>query len=93
MSKVILILFLFISCSCFGQDWDSISKQADENTCEQFKQRIEQLENSIDILKGEIDLQKMTKIYVSGLRSIRHDAILRLKFHYAHVLKLEIEKL
>jgi hypothetical protein len=36
---------------------------------------------------------EMGTLYVLGLKSIRHDAILRLKFHKSHEINKEIKKL
>lgn len=34
-----------------------------------------------------------TALYLTGLQAIRHDALLKLKFRYAHQIKTEINQL
>lgn len=38
------------------------------------------------------DAQECKSLTIEGLKDIRHDAIIRCKFRYAHYLKLEIKK-
>lgn len=50
-------------------------------------------QDSVDIEKGKRDLAEMRALHIKGLQAIRHDALCRFKFRYAHELKTQINKI
>jgi len=65
-------------------NWDSIATESKVATDDYYRLRIDSLEN---------ELLEIKNLLISGLKAIRHDAIIRCKFRYAKKIKGEILKL
>lgn len=90
---ILITGFVLINTTVFAQtNWNKISESEKIETDSINKFQII-TENDSDFLRpmhnDEIIICRMT---IEGLKEIRHDSFCRLKFYYAHYLKLEIRK-
>lgn len=80
MKNLLTITLILLSIKGMGQTkkdsaFINLSYQIDSSTCSREKN----------------DLIQMEVLTIMGFKAIRHDALIRLKFHYAHRIELVIE--
>lgn len=97
MKKISLALFIVCSLSASAQeskDFHSMARTTKVETDQQLKPQIDSLtavKINVDHA-GNKDMNEMVKLTIEGLKAIRHDNYIRLRFRRAHWLTIEIRQ-
>ena len=92
---LIAAILIFVSCNIHAQNFDKIAREAKIKTDSFFAT------HHYEYSPGELsDLKNMHRVAVEcqlitieGFREIRHDALFRLRFRYAHKIKKQLKLL
>ena len=92
---LIAAIMLFCSCNLKAQNWDKIAREAQIKTDSFFAHRHfdyppDELSELKNIHRAVEECQLLT---IEGFKEIRHDALILLRFRYAHEIKKQLKEM
>lgn len=92
---LIAAIMLFCSCNLKAQNWDKISREAQIKTDSFFATHHytyppDEMELLKNMHRQAVECHLLT---IEGMKEIRHDAIIRLRFRLAHNIKKQLKEM